>query len=76
MGFISYPILCSKCKNKMTKDELEDVLEKNKNTLLYCPWIQYTGKNQVRVDGPWRNNFKDRINYGLWQLQQEERIFP
>ena len=24
MGFISYPILCSKCKNKITKDELED----------------------------------------------------
>ena len=45
----------------ITKDQLEDVLEKNKNTLLYCPWIQYTGKNQVRVDGPWRNNFKDRI---------------
>ena len=23
MGFIKYPILCGKCKNKMTEDELE-----------------------------------------------------
>ena len=45
----------------ITKEQLEDALENNKDTLLYCQWIQYTGKNQVRIDGPWRNNIKDRI---------------
>ena len=45
----------------ITKEQLQDALDKNKDILLYCPWIQYTDRNQVRVDGPWRNNFKDRI---------------
>jgi hypothetical protein len=45
----------------MSKDQLEDILESNKDTLIYSQWIQYTDKNQVRVDGPWGTNFKDRI---------------
>lgn len=44
-----------------TKEILEDALESNKNTLFHAPWIQYTGTNQIRVDGPWRHNLKDRI---------------
>ncbi len=53
----------------ISKSELENALENNKNFLLYCPWIQYTGKNQVRVDGPWRNNIKDRI--GSYSVRAE-----
>lgn len=45
----------------LTKEQLEDILNNNPNTLIYSQWIQYTGKNQIRVDGPWRTNFKDRI---------------
>lgn len=45
----------------ISKDQLETALNNNKDTLLYCPWIQYTGRNRVRVDGPWRNNLKDRV---------------
>ena len=48
-----------------TKEMLEGGLEASKNTLLHAPWIQYTDTTQIRVDGPWANNFKDRIgSYG------------
>jgi len=45
----------------MSKEELEAVLNNNKDTLFHTQWIQYTGKNQIRVDGPWGYNLKDRI---------------
>lgn len=45
----------------MTKEQLENILNQNKNTLFHAQWIQYTGKNQIRVDGPWGMNYKDRI---------------
>lgn len=45
----------------MSKEELEAVLNNNKDTLFHAQWIQYTGKNQIRVDGPWGHNLKDRI---------------
>jgi hypothetical protein len=48
----------------MTKQELHDLLDQNKDTVLHLQWMQYTSCNTVRVDGPWRTNFKDRIgNY-------------
>jgi hypothetical protein len=43
------------------KEQLEQVLEKNKNTIFYLQWVQYTDTNQIRVDGPWRTNYKPRI---------------
>tara|TARA_R100000951_G_scaffold15632_2_gene12330 strand:+ start:3824 stop:4684 length:861 start_codon:yes stop_codon:yes gene_type:complete len=43
-----------------TKEELEQVLDSNPDTNLSLQWIQYTGKNQIRVDGPWAHNFKVR----------------
>ena len=43
------------------KAQLENILENNKDTIIYLRWIQYTGKNQVRVDGPWKVNYKDRL---------------
>jgi len=43
------------------KAELESLLENNKDTIIYLRWIQYTGKNQIRVDGPWKVNYKDRV---------------
>lgn len=45
----------------MNKEQLEIVLDNNKNTLFHAQWMQYTGKNQIRVDGPWKHNLKDRI---------------
>lgn len=45
----------------LTKDQLEIILNANPDTLIHSQWIQYTGKNEVRVDGPWGFNFKDRI---------------
>lgn len=45
----------------MSKQELETVLNSNKDTLFHAQWIQYTDKNQIRVDGPWGYNLKDRI---------------
>jgi hypothetical protein len=43
------------------KAELESILENNKDTIIYLRWIQYTDKNQIRVDGPWKVNYKDRV---------------
>jgi hypothetical protein len=45
----------------MNKQELESILDSNTDTLFHAQWIQYTDKNQIRVDGPWRHNLKDRI---------------
>lgn len=45
----------------ITKEELEKILDDNKGTVFALRWVQYTGKNQIRVDGPWGYNFKVRI---------------
>lgn len=45
----------------MSKQELENIMNTNKDTLIHARWIQYTDKNQIRIDGPWRYNVKDRI---------------
>lgn len=45
----------------LNKDQLDSILEQNKDTLIHAQWIQYTDKNKIRIDGPWRHNLKDRI---------------
>ena len=45
----------------MTKEQLEQLLDSNPDCVFYLQWVQYTGKNTIRVDGPWRNNFKVRV---------------
>ena len=45
----------------LTKGQLEEILENNKDTLIHLQWIQYTDTHQIRVDGPWGYNLKDRI---------------
>ncbi len=45
----------------ISKEQLEEILNTNTDTLFFAQWIQYTGKNEIRVDGPWGMNFKDRI---------------
>lgn len=45
----------------ITKPQLEEILENNKDTLIHLQWIQYTDKNQIRTDGPWKFNLKDRL---------------
>lgn len=45
----------------LTKSELEQILEENKDSIFYLQWMQYTSVNTIRTDGPWKTNFKDRI---------------
>ena len=45
----------------MTKQELESILDQHTDTLFYLSWIQYTGKNKIRVDGKWANHPVDRL---------------
>jgi hypothetical protein len=45
----------------ITKKQLETLLDENKDTVLYLKWVQYTSSNSIRVDGPWKNNYTDRI---------------
>ena len=45
----------------MTKQELESLLTNSEDTVFHLQWIQYTSVNSIRVDGPWKNNYKDRI---------------
>ena len=55
----------------MTKEELNDLLGNTPDTVFYLQWLQYTSVNTVRIDGPWENNFKDRIG-----TYSGEAIFP
>ena len=43
------------------KEDLVNILEQNRNSTFYLNWIQYTNTNEIRIDGPWENNLKDRI---------------
>jgi hypothetical protein len=43
-----------------TKEQLDTMLENNPDTTLMLKWIQYTSKNQRRVDTFWRDIFHDR----------------
>lgn len=45
----------------ITKEQLQSIMENNKDMLFHARWIQYIGKNKIRTDGPWKINFKDRI---------------
>jgi len=45
----------------LTKEQLEQILETYKDTLIYMDWIQYTDYNKIRVDGKWRDHIADRI---------------
>ena len=45
----------------ITKQELTQLLENNKDVLFHLQWVQYTDKNQIRTDGPWKYNLKDRV---------------
>ncbi len=45
----------------MSKQELEELLYTNLDTVFYLKWIQYTSDNTIRIDGPWAENWKDRI---------------
>jgi hypothetical protein len=44
-----------------TKQDLKQILNNNPDTIFHLRWVQYTSINTIRVDGPWLNNFKDRI---------------
>ena len=45
----------------LSKQELNLILETNKNCLFYTNWIQYTDKNKIRVDGKWKAHPVDRV---------------
>lgn len=57
----------------LTKQELEEILDQNKDTVFHLNWIQYTSSNTIRVDGPWRNNIKDRIGSYTGNPQFEKK---
>lgn len=42
----------------MTKQELETMLDQNPDSVFHFKWIQYTSCNTIRVDEPWKNNYK------------------
>jgi hypothetical protein len=46
---------------ELSKLELTNLLDSSPDTVFYLQWIQYTSINSIRVDGPWKNNYKDRI---------------
>ena len=46
---------------QLTKKELEQILLNNPDTVFYLQWMQYTSCNTIRIDGPWKVNYKDRI---------------
>lgn len=46
---------------ELNKQDLLKLLDGNPNTVFYLRWRQYTSVNTIRVDGPWAENFKDRI---------------
>lgn len=46
---------------KATKEQLESILNKYENTIFMLKWIQYTSKNQRRVDSFWDNSYHDRL---------------
>lgn len=45
----------------LTKVELEQALDEAPDTVFHLRWVQYTSADTIRVDGPWGNNYKDRI---------------
>jgi hypothetical protein len=45
----------------INKEQLENLLDNEKGVVYHLQWIQYTDKNSIRTDGPWKVNFKDRI---------------
>lgn len=45
----------------LSKNELESLLDNSRDTVFHLKWVQYTSVNTIRVDGPWKNNLKDRI---------------
>lgn len=45
----------------LSKNALEILLEQNPDTVFYLKWVQYTSVDTIRVDGPWKENYKDRI---------------
>jgi hypothetical protein len=47
------------------KQDLHNILESHPDYLLCFKWVQYTSKDKVRVDGPWRENYKDRAGLFL-----------
>ncbi len=57
----------------LSKKELDRKLESETNTLFLLRWVQYTNKNEIRVDGPWANNFKDRLGSFSYNAQFSKR---
>ena len=47
----------------MTKQELETLMEQYPNTTFQFRWLQYTSENTIRVDGPWKENYKIKAGH-------------
>jgi len=59
---------------EITKDELIEILESEEDVLFHLKWIQYTSCNTIRIDGPWKENYKDRIGRYTNPIKFNEKI--
>lgn len=46
----------------LTKEDVKNILKQYPDTMFHLQWIQYTDINEIRVDGPWKYNLKDRLS--------------
>jgi hypothetical protein len=47
---------------KMSKQELENILDTHKDIMIGVRWVQYADKDKIRIDGVWRESWTpDRI---------------
>lgn len=46
---------------QVTKEQLKSIMQDNPDTMFYTHWIQYTARNEIRVDGKWEVHWVDRI---------------
>ena len=47
----------------ISKNELEEILDKNPDTVFNLQWVQYASKDTIRVDTQWANNYKVRMGH-------------
>jgi hypothetical protein len=55
-----------------TKEQLEQTLDRNQDTVFLLHWEQYTSKNQIRVDGVWADPYQDRIGSYTYKAEYND----
>ena len=52
-----------------TKEQFEEVMNKNVDTVFLFHWEQFVNKNQIRIDGVWRDPYHDRAGCYSYNAQ-------